>query len=242
MEHLLEHSLVRHEDGPEREPRFVMLETIREYGWERLAEAGELERMQRAHAACFLALAEEAEPALTGPQQGTWLQQLATDHDNLRAALAWSTASQEPEMGLRLAAALARFWSIHGHLTEGRDWLERALAAGGAAAPATRAKALNGTGLLTYMQGDYPRAGALSEEALALERELGDKRGTASSLNNLGNVASDQGDYLQAMALHKEALALQRELGDKGGAAGSLNNLGIVARKQGDYTTGDGVV
>ncbi|HEU5423302.1 MAG TPA: tetratricopeptide repeat protein, partial [Nitrolancea sp.] len=236
LEQLLEHNLVRQADGPEREPRFVMLETIREYGWERLAEAGELERMRRAHAAYFLALAEEAEPELKGPRQGTWLQRLETDHDNLRAALDWSTASQEPELGLRLAAALSRVWSIHGHLTEGREWLERALATRGAAAPATRARALNGAGFLTHMQGDYPQAVALYEEALTLERELGDKGGMATSLNNLGIVALEQGDYPRATALYEEALTLQRALGNKDSAANSLNNLGNVACEQGDYS------
>jgi predicted ATPase len=234
LERLVEHSLVRQENGPAGEPRFAMLETIREYGLERLAEAGEMEPFQQAHAAVFLALAEEAEPELTGPQQGTWLERLAAEHDNLRAALTWSIAAEEPVTGLRLAGALWRFWDVRGHFEEGRRWLERVLAARGTDLPAVRAKVLSGAGNLAHDQGDLAQAQALHETALALWRELGDKSGIAASLNNLGRLAHDRGELDQAQALREEALALRRELGDQRGIAVSLDNLGNLAHDRGD--------
>ena len=230
---LVDKSLLRQEhDGA---LRFGMLETIREYGLEQLAASGEMEEVRRRHAAHYLALAEPAAPELTGPHQAEWLARLETEHDNLRAALSWGREQAEPEIGLRLGGALWRFWEMRGHLSEGRRWLDAVLGGSGDAPASARATALSGAGTLAFRQGDYGQATALHEEALALRRELGDKRGIASSLNDLGNVACDQGDYGRARALHEEALALRRELGDMRGIASSLNNLGNVAHDQGDY-------
>jgi predicted ATPase/Tfp pilus assembly protein PilF/transcriptional regulator with XRE-family HTH domain len=234
---LVDQSLVRAEEDADGETRVVLLETIREYGLERLAGSGELEALRERHLDWCLALAEGAEPLLRGSEQGQWLERLDAEHDNLRAALAWARERGAGEQGLRLAGTLWRFWEIRGYLSEGRGWLESMLAAGtGGSAPATaRARSLNGAGTLAFAQGEYGRAVALHEEALAIRRTLGDTHGIAASLNNLGNVAHVQGEYGRAAALHEESLALKRELGDTRGISASLNNLGNVAHQQGDY-------
>jgi predicted ATPase len=154
VESLLEKSLLRQEEGPEGEPRFVMLETIHEFARERLQASGEAEEVRRLHAEHFLALAEEAEPKLTAPDQVAWLEQLEAEHDNMRAALAWLLEQEEANLALRLEGALWRFWYVHTHLTEGRRWLEEALAKNGRVSASVRAKALNGAGVLALTQCD----------------------------------------------------------------------------------------
>jgi predicted ATPase/transcriptional regulator with XRE-family HTH domain/Tfp pilus assembly protein PilF len=235
---LLDQSLLQQEPGADDEPRFVLLRVIREYALERLAESGEGEAIQRRHAHFFLALAEEAEPQLTGSEQQAWLERLAVEHDNLRAALAWYLAANESELGLRLASALWRFWDMRGYFSEGRGRLEEFLAKSAApkALPtALRARALDGAGVLAWSQGDYGAARTHHAAALAVEQALGNKQGIARSLNNLGRVAWNQGDYTAARALYEESLALRREVGDRRGIARSLNNLGNVTWHQGDY-------
>jgi predicted ATPase/class 3 adenylate cyclase len=217
------------------EVRYGLLETVRQYGQERLAATGETVGVRDRHLGYYLALAEEAEPMLRGPEQGHWLALLETEHDNLRAALGRARERGAGEQGLRLAGALWRFWDYRGYFGEGRNWLEAALAEGGPAPTAARAKALNGAGNFAFYQDDYDRAVALYEESLALLRPLGDTRGIAGSLGNLANVAYVQGDYPRAAALYEESLALMRKLGDTWGIATSLDNLGGVAEAQGDY-------
>ena len=152
-----------------------MLETIRAYAQEQLAASGETEIARDAHAAFFLALAEAAAPRLHGPEQLSWLERLETEHDNLRAALAWSLERGETETALRLTGALGAFWRVRGHLSEGRAWLDRALAGGTAGGGgALRAKALQEAGTLAWCQGDYGAATALLEESLARWRTLED--------------------------------------------------------------------
>ncbi len=214
--------------------RFGMLETVREYGLDQLAAHGEDAPARARHAAYYVALAETAEPALTGPEQGAWLARLEAEQDNLWAALEWARASGDGTTGLRLAAALWRYWHIRGFVRDGRAWLEGALASAPSsqARPSLRARALNGAGNLASQQDEYARAEALHEEALALRREAGDTLGVAASLNNLGLVAQEKDEYERAEALHGEALALDRALGDTFGIAASLSNLGDVARQR----------
>jgi predicted ATPase/DNA-binding SARP family transcriptional activator len=223
--------------------RHRLLETVRQYFSERLLESGEGDATRGRHLDYFLALAEAAEPQLTGAQQVEWLERLETEHDNLRAALAFSRSDvglrmsdlPSSEMGLRLAGALWRFWSVRGYLTEGRDRLAQALASAPEAS-ASRAKALEKAGSLAYRQADYRAARSLQEESLAIRRELGDRAGIAASLRNLGLVAYSQGDYGVARALQEESLAIGRELGNRRGIAASLNCLGVlIAHQQGDY-------
>jgi tetratricopeptide (TPR) repeat protein len=237
---LVDKSLLRQEAGVDGEPRFTMLGTIREYALERLVTREDAESSRHLHARHYLALAEAAEPALTGPQQALWLARLEQEHDNMRAALQWLLDRGEAETAIRLSGALGRFWYVHGHPSEGRRWLEGALAqshlhAGVQLPAAVRSKALNGAGALAWMQGDYVQATTFFTESLALRRELGDKQGIASSLGNLGLVALRQGEYERAEALLTENLALYRELGHQRGIARALNNLGVVTQHRGNY-------
>ena len=242
---LVDKSLVMYEE----EGRYGFLETMRQYAGDRLAESGESGAVQDRSAAWFLRMAEEAEPHLTGPEQEAWLERLETEHDNLRAALSWSEgqgpgAEPRTEVGLRLAGSLWRFWAVRGHLSEGRQWLERMLtldrtrAEGSVGeASAARANALNGAGYLARNQGDVESAWSLPEEALAIQRLLEDQEGIAASLNHLGNAAYMLGNYESARSLHEESLMIKRRLGDQRGIADSLNNLGNVAHMQGDYAS-----
>jgi predicted ATPase/DNA-binding CsgD family transcriptional regulator len=243
---LIDWSLLRQmELGEER--RLVMMETIREYGLEALVARGEEESARLAHAMYYLQLAEEAEPGLLGPQQALWSERLEREYDNLRAALQWLLAQAEDneagqsigdvkEMALRLVGALSWFWWARGHLTEGRDFLERTLAVSeDVEASSIGAKALFAAANMAFVQSDYKRAVALCEGSLALYRELGDKRGIALSLYPLGNVAWSRGNMPLARTLKEEALALHRELGDMGYVALSLFSLGLLDASQGEY-------
>jgi predicted ATPase/DNA-binding SARP family transcriptional activator/DNA-binding CsgD family transcriptional regulator/Tfp pilus assembly protein PilF len=215
--------------------RHRLLEPVRQYAAEQLVAAGEAAWLRDRHAAHFLALAEQAEPALVGAEQAAWLERLEAEHDNLRAALAWAVERPDPDLGVRLAGALWRFWYQRGRLSEGDGWLAQVLAIGSAAAPAARAKALNGAGTLAFVRGDSERAVAHYEQALALRRTLADTAGVAGSLNNLGMVLHYRGEYARALPLYGEALALSRALGDRRLTAITLNNLGTTARAQGDF-------
>jgi predicted ATPase/class 3 adenylate cyclase len=179
VESLLEKSLLRQEEGPDGEPRFVMLETIHEFARERLEEGGEAEEVKRAHAEFFLALAEETEPELRGPRQFSWFERLETEHDNLRAALSWSLETGNAELRLRIGGALRWFWNVRGYAGEGWRWVAAGLSGGEAAPAAVRAEALLGLGDLAQRQGDYERATEDLEASLALCREAGDRSGEA---------------------------------------------------------------
>ena len=233
--------------GTDGVTRYRLQETVRQYARTRLVECGEEEAVRGRHRDEFLHLAERANPEMQGPGQTAWLDRLEEEHDNLRASLAWEEQSAAgAEAGLRLAGSLCWFWSVRGHLSEGRQWLGRALARTevGAARPdgvmggeatAARGKALNGAGRLACNQGDYAVAQALLEESLTLYRQLGNQTGIAASLGSLGVVALNQDDYAVARALYEESLIIQRRLGDQTGIANSLNSLGVVAWNQGDY-------
>jgi predicted ATPase len=234
---LLDKSLLRQQEQASGEPRFRMLETIREYGLECLMASGEESVVRRAHAVYYLALVEVAEPALTGPDQATWLERLEAEHDNLRAALHWTEETGKAEIGLRLAGALCQFWLMRGHLREGQERLARLLELSGPfPQTAVQTKALTRAGHLADNLGDYATAQVFFEESLAIQRELGDTRGIATALNDLGWVTFHRNDYTVARELSEESLGIWQELGDKKGIAISLNNLGFVAHFQGEYT------
>ncbi len=184
---LIDKSLLSQTEQADHEPRLVMLETIREYGLECLITSGEAVITQHAHAAYYLALAEQAAPELQGPQQSAWLERLEREHDNLRAALEWflepDGAGSSREMALRLGGALSEFWIVRGLFSEGRAELSRVLAGSEGVAASIRAKALSAAANLAFMQSDDDWAEALCQEGLALYRELGDTRGIASSLS-----------------------------------------------------------
>ena len=234
LQSLLDKSLVRQVEQPNDEPRFTMLETIREYALEQVD--GEVEELRRRHAAYYTALAEAAEPELMGARQASWLERLEAEHANLLAALRWSLEQGEVELELRLATALWRFWLVRGYPSEGRQWLEEGLtAAQGLGHSPVLARALGRAAALARVQGDYARAVEWYEESLALARALEDKRSIAFALNGLGAVADQQGDYARAVALYEESLAVSRELGAKPSIAVSLSFLGVAALEQGDY-------
>src|SRR5262249_57408150 len=155
---LVDNGLVRQGESAEGEPRFRMLETIREYAIEKLTESGGLEETRTRHLERYVALAETAEPELTRAGQAVWLERLMDENDNIRAALAWSFESGQVELGLRLAGSLVRFWSIRGLMTEGRRWLTEALAASTGVAPGVLGKAYFAAGYAALGQGDYPPA------------------------------------------------------------------------------------
>lgn len=231
----------RPQDG---EPRFMMLETIREYAAERLRSSGEAEEMHRAHALYYLALAEAAQPEVSArtPKESTAI--LEGEHDNLRAALDWSIRSQDAYTATRLTLALWRFWAEHQLVTEGRRWMEAVLALGGPEGgaggadptlPARRWAFLHlVTGMLAAGQGDYDRAVALYEESLALYRDLGHERGTSGPLRELGAVAYLRGSYERAIRLSEQALAISREFGSAFGAGLAVCTLTDALRAQGD--------
>lgn len=236
---LVDKSLLRQEEDVEDSSRFKMLESIREFASEELKRSGEALEVQRKHAAAFLTLAEQAEPELAGPQRATWLNRLELEHDNLRGALQWSTEAGEGDERLRLGGAMWTFWSVRGHWSEGREWLERALAAdaasGGDPCSAARAKALGAAGNLARMQGDQAAALELQEEGLRIWRLVGDKAGCAQALASLGFMAYRQDEFAKAKAYFEESLTIRRAMGDRSGVASVLTNLGLAAYGSGEY-------
>lgn len=232
---LIDKSLVWHIVDPPGggESRYGMLETIREYGLERLAERAEAQRTRERHARYYLARAQEAAAELTGPGQAAALARLEREHDNLRAALAWCV-ERDVETGLALAVALRRFWEIHDHPTEGRAWLEAMLGRSGEMPAAARAQILTAAGTMAWRQGDYAHAAAFHEASLALYRELGDTHGAALALNNVAVQAHNQGDSTRAMVLLEESLELVQDAGDGETRAMALLNLGLLVLEYGN--------
>ena len=220
LEILLEHSLVqRSPDDPEG--RIRMLETIREFGQERLEESGEAQEIRQLHAAWFLELAEEAERYLTGPDQGRWLDVLRLEHDNLRAALDWAIGGDRGEIAARLGSALWRFWYARGHLDEGRRWLDQLLSLPSSQERSTpRARAHTALGGIAYWQGDFGTALSAYQEALEIHRQLGDRSATVQALLDLGTAKGVTGDPMSAQSLIQESLTTPRELGDRPGKRG----------------------
>jgi predicted ATPase/DNA-binding CsgD family transcriptional regulator len=238
---LIDHSLLLQNTGSGDEPRFGILETIREFGWERLTASGEVETVRGDHAAWCLALAEEAEPGLWGAGQVGWLDRLDRERENFRAALHWTLNHDrgEIETATRLGAALWRYWERRGYLNEGRSHLASILALSPSSASlAARCGALTGAGVLAALQGDYDQAIRHSEDALAGWQQLGDHRGIARSLLCLAAVARYRDDFAGAESLGHESLAAFRAIDDRWGAGHVLTHLGMLAWLQGNHATG----
>ncbi|HEY8292136.1 MAG TPA: LuxR C-terminal-related transcriptional regulator [Thermomicrobiales bacterium] len=231
---LINQSLVRHETPAPHEPRFGMLETVREYGAEQLLASGAEDAARRAHARYYVTLAERIEPHLYDADQAVWMESVEREHDNIRAALAWLLAHDEIGMALRLSGCLQNFWIVHDHFSEGQRWLEMILARSTQAPPMQRIKALRGAAVLALRRGDYAHAGAWREESLALCREIGDPQLIAESLLTLGSVAAVQGESDRATALFAESLTLARSVNDRRTIAHALSQIGEVARLHGD--------
>ncbi len=234
LERLVEHSLVRQAEGVEGEPRFGMLETIRDYGLERLEASGEADESRRRHAAHVLETEEAALSSLTAVTAATRYPRLQLELDNLRAALAWASA-YEPPTAARIAAAVQQFWLHRYHIAEGLAWLEQVLAHREGVAPATLARLLNGVGDLAGQRGDYARSAAASEEALRLARSIDDGRLMAWALSSLAFVAMVDGDPDRAAALLEEAIGLARRTGDQEFESMLLGNAAVLASQLGRY-------
>jgi non-specific serine/threonine protein kinase len=230
---LVDRSLLHREPAPDDQARFGMLETVREYGLERLAANGEEAAIRRAHAAYYSALAESSD--LWGPAGQGWLTRLETEHHNLRAALDWHLVCGDADGAQRLAGSLWQYWYMCGRFAEGRRWLERALALGDDARLASRASALTGAGALAAQQGDLDQAETLLAAGATLYRRLGDHLSLGVALGCHGNVMMSKGDLAQAQALYEEELARYREAGHAAATGNALLNLGRVAAARGDY-------
>jgi predicted ATPase/DNA-binding CsgD family transcriptional regulator len=236
---LIDHSLLRQDSGSGDEPRFGMLETLREFGWEQLTTNGEADEAQSAHAAWYLAMAEKAESALWGAEQVTWLDHLDHEKDNFRAALHWTLAQGEILTATKLGAALWRFWHRRGYLSEGRSQLAHILAQPpDPASRAERCSVLTGAGILAAYQGDYDQAVRHSEDALSRWRQLGNHQGMARALLCLAAVARFQDDYARAESLGHESLAAFQAVNDRWGIGHVLAHLGMVSWVQGNHTAG----
>jgi predicted ATPase/DNA-binding XRE family transcriptional regulator len=232
----------------DEQPRFTMLETIREYALERLELSGEAEEAQRKHAQYYVALAEAGQPDASKQwDEAEWwskFTRLEREHDNLRAALGWAVQDRELETAAQLAIAMWWFWIERGYLSDGRRWIETLIALDRTGSPPgespsavparTKAYLLQVAGILAMAQGDHDRAVALHEESMRVYRELGHKKGVSASLRELGFVAYEQGDYERAVRLHGQSLALARGFGTTFGVAWSLRALGDAVRGQGD--------
>jgi predicted ATPase/class 3 adenylate cyclase len=220
---LVDQSLLRQE-ASEDEPRFGMLETVREYAAERLAESGETDTIRSRHADVFLALAEEAEAELTGNAQTAWLDRLEREHDNVRAAMAWYVDHRQAEPALRFGAAIWRFWQMRGHLREATERLDRVLALEADCDKLEpRARGLEAAGGIAYWMGNMPSARSYYERSLELRRQLGESRGIAEALYNLAFPIFIAGtDNPKALELLDASLALYREIGDRPGIAKCL--------------------
>jgi predicted ATPase/class 3 adenylate cyclase len=212
---LADESLLRRTETPDGEVRFSMLETIREFASERLAQSGEEDELRRRHAGWVMAFAEEAEPHIVGEDQVLWLDRAEREHDNIRAALRWAIDHAEGEIGLRTASAQWRFWQQRGHLREGRQWLDEILAMPAAAdRTAHRGTALGAAGSLTYWMNDYEATEGYYREAVDVYRELGDHAGLANALYNMGFIPALKGDMVGARSIFAESLAEARAADD----------------------------
>jgi predicted ATPase/DNA-binding winged helix-turn-helix (wHTH) protein len=218
------------------EPRFTVLEVVREYGLERLAASGEMNVLQRRHADFFCRLAEQYERSRRkGEAAGSALAVLGDEIGNLRAAMGWSRDSRGLELQLRTASALRSFWADRGQHEEGLKWLDVALSSETLVSPLTRAKALDASGLLVRLRGDYENAVTRTEQALSLYRELGDDDAIADSLMSLGNTWTSAGFPDRGIGLLEESLVIRRDRGETGRIASLLNNIATVFYLRGNY-------
>ena len=242
---LLDNSLLQQSEQEAEEPRFRMLQTVREYGLELLEATGERETTQAVHARYFLALAEQAQPELEGPNQTVWLQRLEQEHDNLRAALEWTLeegtdeqTSERKELALRLSPALELFWYFRGYYSEARTLLERVLASSEGQSASLHARVQQAAAFFAILMGDHKRAEVLAQQSLEFFRELNDIRGMARSLSLLALVAWAVGKPAEGLALSEERVRLIRQVGKPGEVAEALWQHGYELSTHGEYDRG----
>jgi predicted ATPase/class 3 adenylate cyclase len=232
---LVEKSLLRQDEGPGGEPRFFMLETIREYALERLERSGEGELLRQRHAQYFVALAEEAEPEILGADQIVWLERLEAERDNFRAALGWLLERGDTERALRLIGSLRRGWVARGHLSETRKWLEAAFEQNAALPPPIEAKALYALGRVALVQGDYDQAIPSLEQSARLFHELGEAEGLVFSLADLGFIATAQGRHEDAQRFADESLGEAKAAGSERTIAAALHSIACTKLDADEY-------
>ena len=216
-------------------PRYLMLETIREYALEQLDARDELEEAASLHALHFTELAEESERALLSDERAAWVRSLSDDHPNFRAALEWALVRFDPDTALRLGGSLWRFWHAHGDLAEGRVWIERSLACRGAEPSVYRAKALGGAVALAAVSGDTAAARTHAAARVEIASKLDDDTQLASALTSFANVLSDDGALEEAAVLYAEAAVAAERAGDDRAVAAVIMNLGYLALRLGDW-------
>lgn len=233
---LVDKNLVQRLDRDLAEPRFTMLDTIREYAIERLIESGEQQATRRAHAAYCLVLAEEGNPDLSAADRTTWLRQCDLEIDNLRVALDWLLQEEDLDWGFRMSVALFRFWDMREHHIEGRARLEAILRLAGNELPRERGRVSHFLGALATTQGDFGAAESFLQQGLSIYEELGDETGIAASLNALAISARDRGDYATAQSRFERSLACWRLQSDRSAIARCLHNLSSVVRVREDYS------
>jgi len=234
VERLCEHSLLRLEDGAGDEPRFGLLETVREFAAERLTESSEEEVTRGAHAAFFRALVEQARTGMEGPDEAAWHARLTVEHANVRVALGWLLERREAETAVAMATGVRRFWEFRYHYVEGISWLERALTAAGPTPTRVRGWGLRSLGNLVFVNGDARRAIALYEEALAIFRAEGDDEGVNIALASLAIGRTTLGELTAARAAAEKGLEVSRRIGNQRGEAYALRGVGFAASVAGD--------
>lgn len=226
---LVDNNLLRRRDS-----RFAMLETVRHFAVERLEETGATE-VRRRHCEWLTELAETmVERTLAGEDAKVWLDRIQPEHDNIRAALAWSL-EQDPELALRLASSLRLFWEVRGHFSEGFRWLEEGFRRGVDVAPEVRLRALSASGTIAFRIAKVDVSQERWETALEIARELGDDLWIARLLSDLGTAAALREEWEPATKLLEESADLFRELDVPSRLATVLGNLGHIAAQQGDY-------
>lgn len=218
---------------------YRLLDTLRRFGADALANNGDTEVRRDRHADCYVALTERAEPQMSGADEAVWLSELENALGNLRTALRWLIDGGRAVDALRMAAALRRFWRGRGLVTEGRQWLREALAATGDHEDRTSAKALHVAGWLAREQGDYAEAREVLEQSLRIHRSLDDPGGTGWALVDLAFLARYEGNYEEATALLHKSLPLLEQGAQTEGMAAALGNLGLIARDKGDVATAE---
>ncbi len=238
---LVDQSMLQRQEREGGEVRYGLLQTLREYGLERLAEAGELDATQAAHAEFYLSWLEQLAPLLSGAEQASWLDRLDREYENVRTALEWllehsQREIERAEQSLRLCLALMSYWEIRSYIAEGLSYFERGLTAGQRVAPTLRAQALYGAGLLALMQDDKIRVELFLRESQLLFRENGDKVGMANILRLQGSLAMSRTAYKLARRLLEESLMIYRELGDTPRIASTRKALAEVVIVQGNYS------
>jgi predicted ATPase/DNA-binding XRE family transcriptional regulator len=233
---LAEQSLVTVRQGHDTQARYGMLEPVRQYAQELLEENGEAAETRRRHAAYYLSLAERAGPGLKGPDQVAWLERLETELDNLRAALSWSTDHGEVEPVARMGFASWLFWWLHGHLDEGRRWMEKALASEPNMPDSARARLLLVAGTLAQGRSDWEPARVFLEESLAVFRQLDDEEGVAYALAAMGLVDLGLKRYERGLALVEESIDCFLEVGQRWAASPMLSFAAAASLSRGDIS------